>query len=289
VSVRGIATIRDGAGPWFEDLSRRVRDLERGKNRRPIEDFTDLAVETDLPEEEEGGTGEAGEPGEKGEKGDPGEPGPPGADSTVPGPPGEKGEPGVPGVGVPAGGTTGQALTKTSATDYATGWTTITGGVPSGTVVPNGYGELTAAGAGFTIVEGSTGLATPSGGFTLPTMQSTQYLEVSVYVPRIRMYASGAGWAQDGGAIYFRLKTAIGNPTLLNIQSAVPWTQAFDDVAAESTSGSLLMTPARAAAVFPPGSRAILYGQIGGVATQGGGQLMADVNGLRPNIRLRVV
>jgi hypothetical protein len=36
---------------------------------------------------------------------------------------------GTPGVGVPAGGTTGQALTKTSATDYATGWTSVVANV----------------------------------------------------------------------------------------------------------------------------------------------------------------
>src|SRR4029453_16073555 len=49
-----------------------------------------------------------------------------------PGPPGPQGPPGGPGAtgatgpGVAPGGTTGQLLTKTSATDYATGWTTPT-------------------------------------------------------------------------------------------------------------------------------------------------------------------
>jgi hypothetical protein len=57
----------------------------------------------------------------------PGPTGPAGADGAdgadgVPGPPGAQGPPGQPGQGVIAGGTTGQLLTKTSATDYATAW-----------------------------------------------------------------------------------------------------------------------------------------------------------------------
>jgi hypothetical protein len=41
------------------------------------------------------------------------------------GPAGSQGPQGEPGEGVPAGGTTGQALVKTSNSDYATGWTTL--------------------------------------------------------------------------------------------------------------------------------------------------------------------
>lgn len=41
---------------------------------------------------------------------------------------GVKGDAGDAGVGVPVGGTTGQVLAKTSGADYATGWTTPTGG-----------------------------------------------------------------------------------------------------------------------------------------------------------------
>lgn len=36
--------------------------------------------------------------------------------------------PGAPGIGVPAGGTTGQVLTKSSNVDFATGWTTPSAG-----------------------------------------------------------------------------------------------------------------------------------------------------------------
>lgn len=55
----------------------------------------------------------------------PGPQGAPGADSTVPGPAGAagtNGTNGTNGVGVPVGGTTGQYLRKSSATDYATAW-----------------------------------------------------------------------------------------------------------------------------------------------------------------------
>jgi len=77
--------------------------------------------------------------GAAGPPGPPGPIGPPGADSTVPGPPGpqgakgDKGDPGNPGSpgppgpagpGVPIGGGTGQVLTKNSATDYDTIWST---------------------------------------------------------------------------------------------------------------------------------------------------------------------
>lgn len=67
-----------------------------------------------------------------------------GADSTVPGPTGPAGANGADGVGVPAGGTTGQVLAKTSATDYDTEWATpaATGSgvllLESGDSVPGG-------------------------------------------------------------------------------------------------------------------------------------------------------
>jgi hypothetical protein len=102
----------------------------------------------------EGPTGADGPPGPQGATGGPGPQGPPGAASTVPGPQGPAGAQGPPGAtgsqgpqgiqgpagatggqgpagpGVAAGGTTGQVLTKTSAVDYATNWTTVSGGTP---------------------------------------------------------------------------------------------------------------------------------------------------------------
>lgn len=57
----------------------------------------------------------------------PGPAGPPG----LPGPPGDEGAPGAAGVGVPPGGTEGQALVKASGTDYDTEW---------GSAIPEGGG-----------------------------------------------------------------------------------------------------------------------------------------------------
>jgi hypothetical protein len=64
-----------------------------------------------------GPTGPAGTTGAQGPTG------PTGAASTVPGPTGPAGATGPTGPGVPVGGTTGQVLTKNSATNYDTAWT----------------------------------------------------------------------------------------------------------------------------------------------------------------------
>lgn len=72
----------------------------------------------------QGPTGATGSQGPQGVKGDPGTTGATGSQ----GPTGATGSTGPAGPGVAAGGTTGQVLTKTSATDYATTWSTIVGG-----------------------------------------------------------------------------------------------------------------------------------------------------------------
>lgn len=81
-------------------------------------------------------------------------PGAPGAPSTVPGPPGQ---------GVPAGGTTGQYLVKSSNVDFATTWQAL----PALNYLPLGGGQLTAA-----AVVGWTGraqLSSPADGDFLMT------------------------------------------------------------------------------------------------------------------------
>lgn len=83
-----------------------------------------------------------------------GTPGAPGAPSTVPGPPGQ---------GVPAGGTTGQYLVKSSNVDFATTWQAL----PALNYLPLGGGQLTA-----TAVVGWTGhaqLSSPADGDFLMT------------------------------------------------------------------------------------------------------------------------
>ena len=120
--------------------------------------------------------------------------GPPGADSTVPGPAGPAGPQGVPGAastvpgpagptgstgatgsqgpagstgptgatgpGVAPGGTTGQVLTKTSATDYATNWQTpAAGGSMTGAQILTALAPVDGSGSGLDadLLDGQSG------------------------------------------------------------------------------------------------------------------------------------
>ena len=66
------------------------------------------------------------------------------------GPAGPTGAQGIPGVGVPAGGTTGQFLTKSSNLDYATGWSTLSlAGYATESWVTAGFYPLTGNPSGF--------------------------------------------------------------------------------------------------------------------------------------------
>jgi len=79
-------------------------------------------------------------PGEDGDTGPPGPAGPQGATGPQ-GDPGPQGIQGSAGTGVPVGGTTGQVLSKSSATDYATGWTNL----PAASLTASGIIELATA------------------------------------------------------------------------------------------------------------------------------------------------
>jgi hypothetical protein len=123
----------------------------------------------------------------------PGTAGPPGPT----GPTGPAGPIGPAGPGVPAGGTTGQVLTKTSGTDYATSWTTISGG--GGTVAADpiwdAKGDLavgTGADTAIRLAAGTTG----------------QVLTVDATT------ASGLKWAAaaGGGAFYEQTSAPTGAP-----------------------------------------------------------------------------
>ena len=82
------------------------------------------------PQGPQGVQGELGPQGIQGVKGDTGDTGPQGVQGIqgATGSQGPAGAEGAAGVGVPVGGTTGQVLTKNSATNYDTGWTTPSGG-----------------------------------------------------------------------------------------------------------------------------------------------------------------
>ena len=73
--------------------------------------------------------GTPGTPGTPGAPGAPGATGPAGpqGDAGPAGPAGPEGEPGAAGVGVPVGGTAGQALIKKTDSDYDTEWGTVGG------------------------------------------------------------------------------------------------------------------------------------------------------------------
>lgn len=69
---------------------------------------------------------------------------------------GTPGAPGAPGQGVPTGGTTGQVLTKNSATDYDTGWATPSGGGGGGGANPFWASAPTVpTSSSFTLVKGA--------------------------------------------------------------------------------------------------------------------------------------
>lgn len=82
--------------------------------------------------------------------------------------------PGVAGPGVPVGGTDGQVLTKTSATDYATAWEDPTGGAGGGApddadyLVGTAHGDLSAE-----IVVGATPGGELGGTWAAPTVDAT--------------------------------------------------------------------------------------------------------------------
>ena len=78
-----------------------------------------------------------------------GPPGPAGADGAdgADGAPGADGATGPAGPGVATGGTTGQVLTKLSATNYDTNWQTPTGGGGSG-ISDGDKGDITVSGSG---------------------------------------------------------------------------------------------------------------------------------------------
>ena len=140
-----------------------------------------------------GEPGPAGAPGPQGERGLPGVDGAQGPNGDI-GPKGDKGDPGTPGadgadgapgVGVPAGGTVGQVLTKTGTGDYATGWADAAGG-------GGGWARQTK-----TLVTGPLASGATATG-TVELAGSYRVLRVTTDVPaRVRLYTNAAKRDQD--------------------------------------------------------------------------------------------
>ena len=102
-----------------------------------------------------------------------GVPGPQGPAGSQ-GPQGPQGDPGAPGVGVPSGGTTGQFLAKTSNTDYATGWTTLSlTGYATEAWVTAGFYPLTGNPSGFLTSAALTPYLPKAGGYITGDLQSS--------------------------------------------------------------------------------------------------------------------
>lgn len=185
------------------------------------------------------------------------------------------GPPGPPGPAGPAGGPTGPQGPP--------------GPAGPSTVSVVGYGERTVPGANFGPSNISTSLTTNT--FTLPTMASNQYIELSFYVPQFYMSAGRGGYPIVDGKIELRIKNgASTEPTLLYGHSIVPNTGPYDRYSPPSVSAKVLMNKTRATDAFPPNSKLTMYGLLGGVSSnQGLVQLNADTGSLRPNISVRLV
>jgi hypothetical protein len=137
-----------------------------------------------------GATGPAGSAGAQGPKGDPG----------TAGAQGPAGSTGATGPGVAAGGTTGQVLTKTSATDYATNWQTPSGG--GGAPVGAGY-LVTAADATLTneTVVGTTPGGELGGTWAAPTIDSVHAGSAHLVIGTTSTTAAAGDHTHAGGGV----------------------------------------------------------------------------------------
>lgn len=144
-----------------------------------------------------------------------GTPGPPGP-AGPPGGPGPPGPPGAPGVGVPAGGTAGQTLTKIDGTNYNTQWTTpAAGGVTSWNTrtgaVTMTLADVTGVGGAPIASPALTGTPTaptPSSGDNSTTLATTAFVKAQGYVtggpfqPLDADLTSIAGYGGTGAWLY---------------------------------------------------------------------------------------
>ena len=90
---------------------------------------------------QQGETGPQGPQGATGPQGPQGATGPQGPQGAT-GPQGPQGATGAAGVGVPTGGTTGQVLAKSSATNYDTEWVDQSGGIQSNTASQSAFSTV---------------------------------------------------------------------------------------------------------------------------------------------------
>lgn len=129
-----IAAAKKETAKAVKDALPTIADMVRQEvDAKEIKTIADTAITIKGDKGDDGEQGPIGPQGPKGDKGDRGETGPAGAtgpagpkgDTGDTGPAGPAGATGATGPGVATGGTTGQVLAKTSATDFATGWVDV--------------------------------------------------------------------------------------------------------------------------------------------------------------------
>jgi hypothetical protein len=152
------------------------------------------------PQGIQGLTGATGATGPQGPQGEPGPTGPQGPQGeqglTGPqGPQGEQGPQGIQGeagVGVPAGGSTGQVLSKSSASDYDTAWVDVSAG-------QSPWVNVT---ANYTAVNGDRLIANTSGGTFTITLPSTPSTGSSIEIADgADFYSNNLNVARNGSTI----------------------------------------------------------------------------------------
>jgi len=203
------------------------------------------------PQGPQGIQGEQGPKGDTGAKGDTGPAGPTG-------PTGATGPAGADGVGVPAGGTTGQVLSKASGTDYDTEWTTPeAGGVQD--VQVNGVSVLQDGVANVPLATGSR-----FGAIKVPTAGGLFAEDGGIYVNSATSAHAKAGsqsfWpitpARQHESTFYGLAKAAGDTTQSSSSNTVGnYTDAAKSAISEMLSGSVSVSGTAPVITALPGIR----------------------------------
>lgn len=125
---------------------------------------------------------------------------------------GEMGPPGPQGHGVPAGGNTGDTLTKTSNSDYATGWSSSTSGQGTSRIITqtaHGFtvGQILKISSGYALSQANSAANADVVGMVLAVNSANSFTLVT------EGYVSGLSGLTAGG-VYFLSPSAAGGMTL---------------------------------------------------------------------------
>jgi len=188
----------------------------------------------------QGSTGATGATGPQGPQGNTGATGPQGN----PGATGATGAQGPAGPGVPAGGTTGQALEKTSATDYATAWVTLptslppsgpAGGALSGTYPNPGVTYSAITGTPTSLPPSGSASGDLSGSYPGPTVARLNGAAVGTTTPLAR----GDLLVADGTPALRRLALGAASTVLQSNGTDAVWGSSLGGPPSGAASGDL--------------------------------------------------